>query len=76
MEWIVGLVVFALSLALLPSSLRAFKKSSKAKGRVGGAIMSIGLALLAVVDPPSKTATEEIEKNKGRRNQEDAEGSE
>jgi hypothetical protein len=76
MEWIAALVVLGLTLALLPAALRATKRSSKAKGRLGGAVMAIGLAFWAVLDPPSKTATEEIEKNKGRRPQENADGSE
>ena len=76
MEWIAALLVVILAIAILPATLRAAKRSSKAKGRMGGAVMAIGLALWAVLDPPAKTASEEIEKNKGRRSEENADGSE
>lgn len=76
MEWIAALRVLMLALALLPVALRAARRSSTAKGRMGGAMMAFGLAFWAVLDPPAREASEEIDRTKGRHPRENADSSE
>lgn len=76
MEWLVALLILAAALLVLPVMVRRTGRSVRGKGGTGAVMMGIGLAFAAIFDPPARAATEEIDRNRESRRQEDAAGSE
>jgi len=51
MKWILSLAITILVMLLLPFAIIAARKSTKGKGRLGGAVLAIGLAFGGLFDP-------------------------
>ena len=64
MKWILSLAITILVMLLLPFAIIAARKSTKGKGRLGGAVLAIGLAFGGLFDPAKTAAVENIQKKK------------
>ena len=74
MKWILSLAITILVMLLLPFAIIAARKSAKGKGRLGGAVLAIGLAFGGLFDPAKTAAVENIQKKKEAGGAEDAQG--
>lgn len=74
MKLIVSLALSVLVMLLLPLAIVAAKKSVRGKGRLGGAVLAIGLAFGGIFDPAKTAAVENIQKRKDIGGAEDAQG--
>jgi hypothetical protein len=74
MKWILSLAIVILVMLLLPFAIVAAKRSATGKGRLGGAVLAIGLAFGGIFDPAKAAAVENIQKRKETGGAEDAQG--